>query len=106
MRRVTFQDKQVQDYFTKHFYMVEIDIRGANEVVDFEGKRITERQFAITNGVRLTPFFIFFDQEGKVIAKVPGYIEPQEFLLIGKYVAEGHYKNKSLVQFLKENRGR
>jgi len=49
---------------------------------------------------------MFFDKEGKVVAKVPGYIEPQEFILIGRYVVEGHYKNKNLVQFIRENKAR
>ncbi len=106
MRRVTFQERRVQEYFTKHFYMVEIDIRGANEVVDLDGKRLTERQFSLKHGIRLTPVFMFFDQEGRVVAKVPGYIEPQEFILIGRYVVEGHYRSKNLVQFLRENKGR
>ncbi|MFN3976361.1 MAG: thioredoxin family protein [Aquificaceae bacterium] len=104
MRRITFQDRKVQEYYTKHFYMVEVDIRGANEVVDLDGQRLTERQFSIKHGVRLTPVFMFFDGEGRVVAKVPGYIEPQEFLLIGRYVVEGHYKDKNLVQFIKENK--
>ena len=106
MRKVTFQDKRVQEYFTKYFYMVEIDIKGANELVDLDGKKLTERQFSLKHGVRLTPVLMFFDQEGKVVAKVPGYVEPQEFILIGRYVVEGHYKNKNLVQFLRENKGR
>jgi len=104
MRRVTFQDKRVQEYYKKHFYMVEIDIRGANEVVDLDGKKMTERQFAHKHGVRLTPVLMFLSQDGKVLAKVPGYIEPEEFLLIGRYVVEGHYKNTNLVKFIKENK--
>ena len=106
MRKVTFQNNMVRDYYTKHFYMIEIDIRGSNEVIDFDGKKLTERQFSLKLGVRLTPVFMFFDKEGKVVAKVPGYIEPQEFILIGRYVVEGHYKNKNLVQFIRENKAR
>ncbi|MCS7262569.1 MAG: thioredoxin family protein [Aquificaceae bacterium] len=106
MRRVTFQDKKVQEYFKKHFYMVEVDIRGSNEVTDLDGKKLTEKQFAIKHGIRLTPVFLFFDQQGNVIVKVPGYIEPQEFILLGRYVVEGHYKRKNLVQYIKENKGR
>jgi len=106
MRKVTFQNNMVRDYYTKHFYMIEIDIRGSNEVIDFDGKKLTERQFSLKHGVRLTPVFMFFDKEGKVVAKVPGYIEPQEFILIGRYVVEGHYKNKNLVQFIRENKAR
>ncbi|ADO44981.1 conserved hypothetical protein [Hydrogenobacter thermophilus TK-6] len=104
MRKVTFQDKAVQEYFSKHFYMVEIDIRGANEVVDVDGKKMTERQFAHKYGVRLTPVFMFFDQKGNVVAKVPGYIEPKDFLLIGRYMVEGHYRDTNLVKFIKENK--
>ncbi|MFN3946756.1 MAG: thioredoxin family protein [Aquificaceae bacterium] len=106
MRRITFQDKKVQEYYTKHFYMVEIDIRGSNEVIDLDGQKLTERRFSIKHGVRPTPVFMFFDRDGKVVAKVPGYIEPQEFILIGRYVVEEHYKNKNLVQFLRENKSR
>lgn len=96
--------RKVQEYFSKHFYMVEIDIRGSNEVVDLDGKKLAEKQFSIKHGVRLTPVFLFFDQEGRVVARVPGYVEPEEFFLLGRYVVEGHYKNKNLVQFLKDNR--
>jgi thioredoxin-related protein len=104
MRRVTFQDSQVQGYYTKHFNMVEIDIKGGLEVVDFDGKKTTERQFALKHGVRLTPVFMFLDKNGNVIAKVPGYIEPREFLLIGRWVVEEHYKRVNLVNFLRENK--
>ena len=106
MRRVTFQDKRVKEYYTKHFYMVEIDIRGSNEVIDLDGKKLQEKQFSIKHGVRLTPVFMFFDKEGKVIVKVPGYVEPQEFLLIGKYIVEGHFNTKNLIQFIRENKGK
>ncbi|WP_029551898.1 thioredoxin family protein [Thermocrinis jamiesonii] len=104
MRRITFQDKDVQNYYTKHFNMVEIDIRGSLEVVDFDGKKLTERQFALKHGVRLTPVFMFFDKKGEVIAKVPGYIEPKEFILIGRWIVEEHYKRTNLVNFLRENK--
>ncbi|RMH81203.1 MAG: DUF255 domain-containing protein [Acidobacteria bacterium] len=106
MRRVTFQDKRVQEYFNKHFYMVEVDIRGPNEVIDFDGSKTTERQFALKHGIRLTPVFMFLDKDGKIVLKVPGYIEPEEFILVGRFVAEGHYKSKNVVQFLRENKGR
>ncbi len=83
---------------------MEVDIRGSLEVVDFDGKKTTERQFALKHGIRLTPVFMFLDKNGNVIAKVPGYIEPREFLLIGRWVVEEHYKRVNLVNFLRENK--
>ena len=99
MIRVTFQDPKVKEYFTKHFYMVNIDIKGSNPVVDFEGNEMTEKEFARKFRVRATPVFVFFDHNGKPILKVPGYVPPKEFLLIGKYVAEGYYKKMSFYKF-------
>ncbi len=104
MRRTTFQDKEVQSYYTKHFNMIEIDIKGSLEMVDLDGRKITEREFALKHGIRLTPVFMFLDKKGNVIAKVPGYIEPREFLLIGRWIVEEHYKRTNLVNFLRENK--
>jgi len=99
MKRVTFQDPKVKEYFSKHFYMVIVDRKGSNPVVDFSGKQITEKQLAMDYKVRGTPVFVFVDHEGKTILRVMGYIPPEEFLLMGKFVAEGHYKNMNFFQF-------
>ncbi|AAC07553.1 thioredoxin family protein [Aquifex aeolicus] len=99
MKRVTFQDPRVREYFTKHFYMVRIDIKGSNPVVYFDGTEMTEKELAHKFRVRATPHFVFFDHEGKKILSIPGYIPPEEFLLIGKYVAEGYYKKMSYFKF-------
>ena len=44
---------------------------------------------------------MFLDKKGNVIAKVPGYIEPKEFLPMGRWVVEEHYKRVNLVNFKK-----
>ncbi len=104
MYRITFQDPKVKDYFTKHFYMVLIDIRGANPVVTLDGKEMTEKEFSHKNRVRATPLFVFLDHEGKEIMKMVGYIPAEDFLLIGKYIVEGHYKKESFYKFLRKQR--
>ncbi|EDP75660.1 thioredoxin family protein [Hydrogenivirga sp. 128-5-R1-1] len=104
MYRVTFQDPKVKDYFTKHFYMVLIDIKGSNPVVDFDGKEMTEKEFSHKHRVRATPVFLFVDHEGRQILKMVGYIPPKDWLLIGRYIVEGHYKDKSFYKFLREER--
>jgi len=101
MRVVTFQDKRVKEFFTKHFYMIEIDIKGANPVIFFNGEEMTEKEIAHKFRVRATPHFVFFDHDGKIILSIPGYIPPKEFLLIGRYVAEGFYKKMSFYKFKK-----
>ncbi len=97
MRNITFRDPEVVEYFKKHFYMIEINIKGSLPVIDINGKEYTEKAFSRKHKVESTPYFIFYDKEGKIILKLPGYYRPKEFLLIGKYIVEGHYK-KSLLE--------
>ncbi len=106
MYRITFQDPEVKEFFTKHFYMILLDIKGANPVVDFDGTEMTEKEFAHKHRVRATPVFLFVDHEGKPILKMVGYIPPKDWLIIGKYIAEGHYKEKSFYKFLRQERNK
>ncbi len=106
MYRVTFQDPRVKEYFTKHFYMILLDIKGANPVVDFDGKEMTEKEFAHKHRVRATPVFLFVDHEGKEILKLVGYFPPEDWLLVGRYIVEGHYKKESFYRFVRRERKR
>jgi thioredoxin-related protein len=43
--------------------------------------------------VRATPVFVFFDTEGNLLTRYTGAVKDvDEFLLLGEYVVEGHYK--------------
>jgi len=104
MYRVTFQDPKVKEYFTKHFQMVLIDIKGSNPVVDFDGREMTEKEFAHKHRIRATPVFLFVDEKGEQVLKMVGYIPTDDWLLIGRYIAEGHYKRESFYSFVKREK--
>ncbi len=106
MRKITFRDPKVAEYFKKHFYMIEINIKGSLPVIDVDGKEYTEKSFSRKHGVRSTPYFIFYDQNGNVILKLPGYYRPEEFLLIGKFIVEGHYKKENIFKFMRRMRSK
>lgn len=106
MRRITFKDERVRKYFTEHFYMIEINIKGSLPVVDVDGKEYTEKTFSRKYGVRATPVFLFYDRKGEVILKLPGYYRPEEFLLVGKYIVEGHYKRENIFKFIRKHKGK
>jgi len=104
MYRLTFQDPKVKEYYTKNFYMVLIDIKGANPVVDFQGRELTEKEFSHRYRVRATPQFLFVDEEGRDVLKLVGYYPPEDWFLIGRYIVEDHYKKVSLYRFIREER--
>jgi len=106
MKTTIFNQPEVQDYFRKHFRIFSVDIEGDLEITDFEGRQVTQKDFAFRQyNVRATPVFAFFDLDGKLIARHTGPTSSaQEFLWLGEYVAEGHYHTQNFTRYKQERR--
>ena len=61
-------DKRVIDLLNKEFILISIDT--------FKQKNVAQNL-----NVRTTPYMIFFDEDGKEISRIPGYIPKDEFLI-------------------------
>jgi thioredoxin-related protein len=103
MKMTVLNQPDVQEYFREHFLIFPVDIEGDIEVTDFQGRVTTMKDFAFQQyRVRATPVFAFFDLDG-------GYIKParftgatrdkEEFLLLGRYVVEGAYKDQPFARY-------
>jgi len=94
---------KVMDYFTDNFVMMESNIRGNLDIVTPDGTQSTEVDFAKKVRVRATPVFIFYDTDGTPALRTTGFLDPDKFLLAGKYVVEGvHKTKKSFFRYLQE----
>jgi len=95
-------DKEIQTYVRKHFDVVQIDMWGAKEVVDFDGKEMTEKELVRRWGTLFTPTIVFMPDdwkkiEGKsgkdaAVAMMPGAFGKGTFLALFEWVAEKHYE--------------
>lgn len=106
MKQTVLNRPEVQEYFRKHFRIFSVDVEGDIEIVDFQGETKKQKDWAFKdNHVRATPVFAFFDLEGKRVARYTGATSgPEEFMLLGKFVAEGHYKRTNFTKFKREQR--
>ncbi len=94
MKQTVLNQSEVQDYFRAHFLIYAMDTKGDAPLVDFKGKDTTEKAFALEQRARATPTFIFYDLEGNSMTRYTGAAQTtEEFMLLGRYVAEGHYKS-------------
>ena len=95
----------VQKYFREHFRVVALDAEGEVLINDFDGTAITEADFALKNlRVRATPVFAFFDLEGKLLTRYTGAVKNDfDFMLLGKFVVDGHYENQRFSKFRRNN---
>jgi thioredoxin-related protein len=108
MKTTVLNQPDVQDYFREHFLIFPVDIEGDVEVVDFKGETTTMKDFAFKQyRVRATPVFAFYDLDGKYIkrARFTGATrDKDEFLLLGRYVVEGAYKQQSFTRYKRSAR--
>lgn len=100
METTVLNQSEVQDYFRKYFLIFHMDIKGDTEMVDFKGKPTTEKEFSAENRVRATPVFGFYDLNGDQTARYTGATKDiAEFMLLGKYVVEGSYKDMPFAKY-------
>ena len=100
MRERVFSEPRVAAYFSRHFVMLQSDIRGDLEMVAPDGEAMTQKEFARRQRVRATPVFLFFDLEGKGVVRVTGFQDSDTFLATGRYVVDEIYKTgKSLARY-------
>ena len=106
MKATVLNQPEVQDYDKKHFHIFSVDIEGDLEVTDFQGHRVTQKEFAFKEyKVRATPVLAFFDLDGKLIARHTGPTKGvEDFLWLGEYVVDGHYRSENFARFKREKR--
>ncbi len=106
MKQNVLNQPAVQEYYREHFLLFPVDIEGDVQITDFAGKSMSQKDFAFKeNRVRATPVIAFFDLDGKQVHRHTGRTsDVEEFMLMGKFVAEGHYKETRFTRFKREHR--
>jgi len=112
---VNFAQPRIADYVKANFEVLQLNIIGSRKVTDFDGTVLSEKELAAKYGVRFTPTFQFFG-EGAValknlppvqreVARAPGYMLPDDFLAMFRYVREKAYEGKSFRDYVKSLSG-
>lgn len=89
MDREVYGRADVSRYLDSKFVTVKLNAESA-EAVAYKGRTQTARALASSFDVTGYPTTIFLDAKGEHLANVPGYIEPGRFLLLLRYVGDGH----------------
>jgi thioredoxin-related protein len=105
---VNFARPEIADYIKARFEILQLNIVGSREVTDFDGEKLPEKKFAQKYGVRSVPTFQFFSDKAaglaekrpreREVARAQGYVEPQPFLELFRFVAERDYEKGRVLQ--------
>ncbi len=108
---VNFARGDISDYVKANFEVLQLNIIGSRKVTDFDGAELSEKTMAAKYGVRFTPTFQFFPERAgslkgqepakREVARLPGYMRPDDFLAMFRYVREKAYESKSFRDFVK-----
>ncbi len=108
---VNFAQPRIANYIKANFEITQLNIIGSLPVVDFDGEQLSEKKLAAKYGVRHTPTFQFFHDgdpplkalppKEREVARIPGYLRPDDFLAVFRYVREKAYEKGGLRDFLK-----
>jgi thioredoxin-related protein len=108
---VNFGKPEITAFVRERFEIVQMNIIGAREVIDFDGEKLSEKTFAEKYAIRFTPTFQFFPDsaEGlkgrkpreREVTRAQGYLEPKHFLAMFRFVAEKGYEKGTLRDYLR-----
>jgi thioredoxin-related protein len=112
---VNFARPDIEDFIKANFEVLQLNIIGSRKVKDFDGAEISEKALAAKYGVRFTPTFQFFPEsaaglgekspEKREVARAPGYLRPDDFVALFRFVREKGYETKSFRDYLRSARG-
>lgn len=99
MHESVYPDPELSDYIDENFFVIQLNLHGDLEVVDFDGDTLTEKQIARKWGILFTPSVIFLPEEveeGKTaiqsaVAMMPGAFRRGTTLDMFTWVNEKRY---------------
>ena len=111
---VNFARPDIEDFVKANFDILQLNIIGSRKVTDFDGVEISEKALAAKYGIRFTPTLQFFPDdavslssqtpEKREVARAAGYLRPDDFLAMFRYVREKEYERKSFRDYVKAAR--
>jgi len=96
MMKTILNQPAVQDWYRERFVSIAVDINGDVELRDVDGVTLPSKAFAAHRRVKTTPTISFLDLQGtEIYRRVKMVSGIEEFMAMGRYVAEGHYTDTS-----------
>lgn len=106
LEKVVMADPDVRKAIEEGFYLLEVNIFGAKEIIDFSGGATTEKEFAEKKNIQFTPTLIFFSHGGDELFRTVGVWEAPHFMAALDYVRGGHYRKTPFKEFVEDVRPR
>jgi len=96
--------KAIREAMQANLDVITLNMWGDREVTGLDGAEYTEKDFARALRVQFTPTLLAFDEAGRVILRLNGYIPPHNFKVALDYVIQHKEKAYSYREYLAAHR--
>lgn len=94
-----YANDSIAAYLENQYILVKVNGESSTKI-KYKEKQLSEMQLTQLFKVTGFPAIIFLDSTGEVIDRISGYVTPDRFLPIVKYIGEDHYKKITWEEFL------
>ena len=112
MHEVHLMDPKIESYIRDNFEVLHLNHIGSRVVTDFDGRKLGEKALGEAYGIRFTPTIQFLPEkadglaglsgQAREVVRMPGLLEPSEFLAMFRFVREKGYESSSFPDWLKK----
>lgn len=110
---INLGDAKVANWIRERFAVLQLNLWGDREVVDFDGQALPEKELARKYRINFTPTIQFFPESVEEmagrkgmdaeVARMPGYFRPFHFLSMFEYVYDRRYaKGQDFQRYIME----
>ncbi len=108
LHAVNFAKPEITEFMADNFVVVQVDLWGERQVVNFDGARMPEAELARQWGVTGTPTtLVFAKNAGKVTSlaqaetfRLPGYMKPFYYVSTFQFLVSGAYERETFQTFM------
>lgn len=105
MDRDVYARQDVNAYLSSHFVTVKLNAEGG-ELAAYQGRNYSGRSLAAAFGIDGYPTTVFLSATGDRLVNVPGYVEPERFLALLRYIGDGHMaRGEKWDDYMKQSKG-
>jgi thioredoxin-related protein len=112
---VNFARPDISKFVQDNFEILPLNVIGSRKVTDVDGEELSEKQLAAKYGVKFTPTIQFFPTSldgikavtpiEREVIRIPGYLKPDDFLDVFRFVQQRDTGAKTFREFLKTRSG-
>jgi thioredoxin-related protein len=103
MDQDVYGNELVSKYLSEQYVLVKLNAESPLEAT-YNDKKLTEREVAGGFGVNSYPTTLFLDEKGGFITPLAGFIPPEKFIDVVKFIGENYYEKMSWDEYQKQNK--